>query len=128
MDVTLGTDRNNNKADFGTSKTLAGEPLETSRKIRAAVVLFFLLVMPLSYGVGSKDPTTVHLDGTETITGWKTDTNNWTFSNPNTTLLLGTTAIPNLTSTMAGGQELIFTSPSNSHWPFAVVGDYRNGT
>src|ERR1051326_5037809 len=124
MHATVGTDRNRDNIDFGTRKTVARELSGTIRKIRAVVVLFSLIAMPLSYGVGSKDPTVVHLDGAETITGWKTDTNNWTFSDPNTTLLLGTSAIPSLTSTLPGGQELIFTSSSNSHWPFAIIGDY----
>jgi hypothetical protein len=128
MDVTLGINRTGNKIDFGTRKTVARERFLTTRKITGAIALFSLLVMPLSYGIGSKDPTVVHLDGAETITGWKTDTNNWTFSDPNTTLLLGATSIPNLTSTIAGAQELIFTSASNSHWPLAIIGDYRNGT
>jgi hypothetical protein len=97
-----------------------------NRQTGYAVLFLSLMFLSPSYGA-NQNLDVLHLSGTETITGAKTDTNNWTFSNPASTLLLGGTSIPNLTSTMAGAQELIFTSPSNSHWPFAVVGNYRNG-
>jgi hypothetical protein len=52
-----------------------------------------------------------------------------TLSDPTKTFLLGASSIPNLSSTLsAGGQLLIYNPPSNStRVPFAVVGNYRNG-
>src|SRR5437763_6224141 len=120
MDATLGV-------PFTQLKHVVRARFAASRQIGYAVALLSVLILPISYGVGSKDPTVVHLDGTETITGFKTDTNSWTFSNPSSTLLLGGTSIPGLTSTLPGAQQLIFTSFSSTNWPFAVVGDYRNG-
>jgi hypothetical protein len=91
--------------------------------ICGAIALFFLST---SYAA-SPSTDVVHLSSTETITGWKTDTNNFTFSDPNSTLLLGGTSVPNLSSTIPGAQLLISTDYRNAHWPFAIVGGYRNG-
>src|SRR5947209_13458552 len=66
--------------------------------ISGAIALLFLST---SYAA-SPNTDVVHLSGTETITGWKTDTNNFTFSDPNTTLLLGGTSVPDLHSTIPG--------------------------
>jgi hypothetical protein len=76
------------------------------------------------------DPTVVHLAGTETITGSKTFTNNTTFSDPTKTLLLGASAVPNIsgTRTPGGGQFLISTRSADAKVPFAVVGDLRSSS
>jgi hypothetical protein len=73
------------------------------------------------------DPTAVHLAGTETITGSKTFTNNSTFSDPTKTLLLGASAVPDIsgTRTPGGGQFLISSRSADAKVPFAVVGDFR---
>jgi len=97
-----------------------------NRHITYALILLSLIFLSRSYGAGGNIDL-VHLSGSETITGLKTDINSWTFSNPTSTLLLGGTSIPGLDSTIAGAQLLISTSSSNPHWPFAVVGAYRNG-
>jgi hypothetical protein len=97
-----------------------------NRHTSCTVILLSLIWLSRSYGAGAITDT-LHLSGNETISGVKTDTTNWTFSNPLSTLLLGGTSIPDLNSTMAGGQLLISTSALNPHWPFAVVGAYRNG-
>lgn len=108
-------------------KNIARACFAMNRQTGYAVMFLSLTFLSRAYGSAAQDNTVVHLAGTETITGAKTDTNNWTFSDPTKTLLLGATSIPNLSSTMAGAQQLIFTTPSNSHWPFAVVSGYRNG-
>ena len=110
-------------------KTIARRHFTLTSQTAFAVMLLSVLSLSRSYAgaPAPKDPDVMHLSGTETVTGAKTDTNNWTFSDPTKTLLLGATSIPNLSSTMAGAQELVFTDSSNSHWPFAVVGAYRNG-
>jgi hypothetical protein len=96
-----------------------------NRQIAYAIILFSSVFLGNSYGAGEDD--FIFLSGNQTITGWKTDTSNWTFSSPASTLLLGGTSIPNLNSTLPGGQLLISTSASNANWPFAVIGGYRNG-
>jgi hypothetical protein len=107
---------------------LAGSSKRNHADMMAKSQIFCAVaVLLLTSSTHAQNNDIVHLSGSETITGWKTDTNNWTFSNPSSTLLLGATSIPNLTSTMSGGQLLISTSASNPHWPFAVVGAYRNG-
>src|SRR5438270_6449636 len=109
-------------------KNIARARFAVNRQTGYAVMFLSLMFLSRASGAApAQDNTVVHLAGTETITGAKTDTNNWTFSDPTKTLLLGATSIPNLSSTMAGAQQLIFTTPSNSHWPFAVVSGYRNG-
>ena len=109
-------------------KNIARALFTMNRQTGYAAIFLSLMFLSRSYGAPpAQDNTVLHLAGTETITGAKTDTNNWTFSSPASTLLLGGTSIPNLTSTLSGGQLLISTSASNAHWPFAIVGAYRNG-
>src|SRR2546423_3955082 len=109
-------------------KNIARALFTMSRQTGYAAIFLSLMFVSRSYGAPpAQDNTVLHLAGTETITGFKTDTNNWTFSNPSSTLLLGATSIPGLNSIMSGGQLLISTSTANPHWPFAVVGPYRNG-
>jgi hypothetical protein len=130
MDMTPGHNCKKHSIHFHAlrMKNIARARFTVSRQVGYAVMFLSLMFLSRSYGAAAQDSTVVHLAGTETITGFKTDTNNWTFSDPTKTLLLGGTSIPNLSSTMAGAQELIFTSASNSHWPFAVVAGYRNGS
>ncbi len=116
-------------ADNGQMKAITRARSGLSRHVGYAVMFLSLILLSRSSfgGNGNQSQDVVHLSGTETITGAKTDTNNWTFSNPATTLLLGATFIPNLSSTLFGSQLLISTASSNANWPFAVVGAYRNG-
>src|SRR5437764_7755820 len=92
-------------------KNIARTCFAVNRQTACAVMFLSLIFLSRSYGATpAQDKDVVHLAGTETITGVKTDTNNWTFSNPATTLLLGGTSIPNLSSTMSGAQLLISAS------------------
>ncbi|HEX4639156.1 MAG TPA: hypothetical protein VH170_06700 [Chthoniobacterales bacterium] len=105
-------------------RNIARACFKTNRQKCYAVSVLLITLLSRAHAAA---PDPVHLSGTETITGFKTDTNSWTFSNSASTLLLGTTAIPNLSSTISGAQLLISTSNSNPNWPFAVVGGYRYG-
>src|ERR1700730_3044223 len=92
--------------------------------MKARLILLFVLATSATASIwATSDPTAVHLAGSETIIGSKTFTNTTTFSDPTKTLLLGASAVPDIsgTRTPGGGQFLISSRLADAKVPFAVM-------
>jgi hypothetical protein len=106
-----------------------GTPYHPRHPMKRLVLIPFLCSMAFAGNPGwMKDPMT--LGDNQVASGAKTWTNNQTFSNPNKTVLLGASTIPDISGTdvFTGLQLLVSTRAADTKFPFAVVADYRAGS